>query len=91
MSPSLSFSKALLDSAHNAYEIYRLLNCHSAEPFINLNDRRGQKPKFSVFRINKFGKPIWIENFEMINCGFKKRSRIKWRFPAYKQLDRCPK
>jgi len=90
--PDIGFSKALLDSAHDAYEIYRLLSSHAVEAFIDLNDRRGQKPKFSAFKINKFGKPICIENIEMINCGFiKERSRIKWRCPMYKQLDRHPK
>jgi len=81
-----------LDSTHDAYEIYRLLNSHTLEPFIDLNDLGGQKLKFSAFKINKFGKPICIENLEMINCGFiKERSRIKWRCPMYKRLDRCPK
>ena len=68
------------------------MNSHSVEPFIDLNNRRGQKPKISAFKINKFGKPICIENLEMINCGFiKERNRIKWRCPMYKQFDRCPK
>jgi len=84
--PDIIFSKALLDSAHDAYEIYRLLNSHSVEPFIDLNDRRGQKPKFSAFKVNKFGKPICIENLEMINLPFCKLMQIYFPVIAIRML-----
>jgi len=63
--PDLIFSKTLLDSAHDAYEIYRLLNTHGIEPFIDLNDRRGRKLKYSAFKINDLGKPVCIAELEM--------------------------
>lgn len=38
--PELDFSAALLDSAHDAYDIYKLLVTHDIEPFIDLNKRK---------------------------------------------------
>ncbi len=88
--PDLSFSSLLLDSAHDAYAIYRLLNIHEIEPFIDLNNRRGQKPKFSAFNINDQGQPLCMAEREMLFNGLdKKRQRIKWRCPQHKDLKQC--
>jgi hypothetical protein len=89
--PEVRFKSALLDSAHDAYEIYRLLNKHEIEPFIDLNDRRGQKQKFSAFKVDEHGRPICMAERRMAYNGFDvKRQRIKWRCPLYRQPDRCP-
>jgi len=37
--PSFKFKSALLDSAHDAYAIYQMLNIYGIEPFIDLNER----------------------------------------------------
>ena len=90
--PELVFASALLDSAHDAYEIYRLLNAHGIEPFIDLNKRRGQKQKISAFEVNDLGKPVCLAGSEMAHYGVdKKRQRIKWRCPMYRQPNQCPK
>ena len=86
--PEVGFKSALLDSAHDAYEIYRLLNAHELEPFIELNARRGQKQKFSAFKVNEHGRPICMAEREMVYNGFDaKRQRIKWRCPLYRHPD----
>jgi hypothetical protein len=90
--PELDFASALLDSAHDAYEIYRLLNVHGIEPFIDLNKRRGQQQKFSAFNVNEIGQPICMAERKMVYNGVdEKRQRIKWRCPMYRQPDQCPK
>lgn len=82
----------MLDSAHDAYDIYRLLNAHGIEPFIELNNRRGQKRKFSAFEVNALGQPIYLAGLEMVYNGVdEKRQRIKWRCPLYREPDQCPK
>ena len=88
--PDLAFSSALLDAAHDAYAIYRLLNAHEIEPFIDLNNRRGQKQTLSSFTVNDQGRPICIAGLEMVHNGIdKKRQRIKWRCPLYRDPKQC--
>ncbi|MBT9141715.1 MAG: hypothetical protein DDT29_00106 [Dehalococcoidia bacterium] len=80
--PELDFVGALLDSAHDAYDIYQLLNANGAEPFIDLNNRKGQKRTFFAFEVNDLGRPICLEGLEMVYNGVdEKRQRIKWRCP----------
>ena len=90
--PEFDFTGALLDSAHDAYDIYKLLNSHGIEPFIDLNNRRGQKQKLSAFKVNDLGRPICLAGLEMVHNGFdEKRQRIKWRCPRHKEPGKCPK
>lgn len=90
--PEFDFASALLDSAHDAYDIYRLLNAHGIEPFIDLNNRRGRKETLSAFKVNELGKPICLTGAEMVYNGVdKKRQRIKWRCPMHQGPDQCPK
>jgi hypothetical protein len=89
--PFFRFEKALLDSAHDAYDIYRLLNIAGIEPFIDLN-QRGKKNSSSAetIKINQDGIPVCQANLQMIRWGLdKKRQRIKWRCPMYKDPTRC--
>lgn len=86
------FAGALLDSAHDAYDIYKLLNSHGIEPFIDLNNRRGRKKTLSDFEVNELGKPVCLAGLEMVHNGFdEKRQRIKWRCPMHKEPDKCPR
>jgi len=82
----------LLDSAHDAYDIYRLLNSHGIEPFIDLNNRRGREKALSDFEVNELGKPVCLADLEMVYNGVdEKRQRIKWRCPLHRESDQCPK
>jgi len=85
---SFGFEKALLDSAHDAYVIYRLLNIHGIEPFINLNERN--KKNNSSEEIDQDGIPVCQAGLKMLRWGMhEKRQRIKWRCPRYDNPASC--
>jgi len=87
--PSFKFERALLDSAHDAYSIYQMLNIHGIEPFIDLNERN--KKDSSSEEIDQYGIPVCQADLKMIYWGIhKKRQRIKWRCPKYKAPASCP-
>ncbi len=87
--PEFKFEKALLDSAHDAYAIYRMLNMHEIEPFIDLNER--SKKNNSSEKIDRDGIPVCQDGLQMIRWGMhKRRLRIKWRCPKYTDPDSCP-
>jgi len=73
--------KILLDSAHDAKAIYKLLNEHDIEPFIDLNKRskiiiEGK----SDITISDKGTPICRRGIKMRPNGFDHtNNRIKWR------------
>ncbi len=86
--PSFKFERALLDSAHDAYAIYRMLNMHEIEPFIDLNER---SKKNSSETIDQDGIPVCQAGLQMLHWGMhKKRQRIKWRCPNYDDPASCP-
>ena len=86
--PEFKFEKALLDSAHDAYAIYRMLNMHEIEPFIDLNERN--KKNNTSEEINHNGIPVCQAGLPMLRWGMhKKRLRIKWRCPKYDDLAGC--
>ncbi|WP_051534290.1 hypothetical protein [Desulfitibacter alkalitolerans] len=88
--PHLKFSAALLDSAHDAYDIYRLLIEHDIEPFIDLNKRKSGIRTRSAVNVNDDGVPICIAGKEMKHSGAcKGRRRIKWRCCMHKQPNLC--
>jgi hypothetical protein len=91
--PEFKFSKALLDSAHDVYDIYRLLNANHTQAFIDLNKRnKGHNIYSGPLTVNDNGVPICIANLPMLNWGFNNdRCRIKWRCPHYKDRSKCPK
>lgn len=91
--PEFKFSKALLDSAHDVYDIYRLLWENQTEPFIDLNGRnQGHSIYSGPLTVNASGVPICMANLPMRNWGFNNnRCRIKWRCPHYKDKSQCPK
>ena len=86
--PSFKFKSALLDSAHDAYAIYHMLNIHEIEPFIDLNERsRKNKPSE---QIDHNGIPVCRADLKMLYWGIhKKRHRLKWRCPKYKDPASC--
>lgn len=87
--PEFKFERALLDSAHDAYAIYQLLNMHEIEPFIDLNERGKKNNSFE--KINENGIPMCQVGLEMLRWGLhQKRQRIKWRCPMFKDLAECP-
>ena len=89
--PSLGFEKALLDSAHDAYDIYRLFHKQQIEPFIDLNLRGKKNSSVDTFQINPDGIPVCQNSLKMIHWGLdRKRQRIKWRCPMYKDPAGCP-
>lgn len=90
--PEFHFSKALLDSAHDVYDIYRLLKDNKTEPFIDLNKRaKGKNSYPSSLSVNENGVPICPASLPMLNWGFNQdRCRIKWRCPNYKDKSKCP-
>lgn len=86
--PSFKFERALLDSAHDAYAIYKMLNLHEIEPFIDLNER--SKKSISSEIIDHNGIPVCQADLKMIYWGIhKKRQRLKWRCPKYKDPSSC--
>jgi hypothetical protein len=87
--PEFEFEKTLLDSAHDAYTIYKMLNMHEIEPLIDLNER--SKKTNPSEEIDQNGIPVCQDGLQMIRWGIhKKRQRIKWRCPKYDVLDSCP-
>lgn len=75
--------KMLLDAAHDAEAIYRLLDHHDIEPFIDLNART--KKNFhseNGIQISPKGTPICPIGLEMKPNGFdQSQNRQKWRCP----------
>jgi hypothetical protein len=69
--PEFTFSKALLDSAHDVYDIYRLLNANNTEAFIDLNDRsKGHTTYSGPLTVSDDGVPVCLANLPMLNWGF---------------------
>lgn len=87
----LTFATALLDSAHDSYDIYRMLLSHGIEPFIDLNKRKTGIRSCSAVEVSVNGIPVCVGGLEMVHHGMdKKRQRIKWRCPMHRELDSCP-
>lgn len=78
--------RILLDAAHDAKAIYKLLNHQKIEAFIDLNPRT--KFNFSCesdIQISELGTPICPAGYEMKRNGFEKsKNRLKWRCPKTK-------
>lgn len=81
--PEFRVEECLLDSAHDAYAIYKLLNHHDIGAVIDLNQRcAGKISHDGEFTINEFGLPICPAGHLMAYHGYcKDRQRHKWRCP----------
>lgn len=88
--PELKFNRVLLDSAHDVYEIYQLIDANRTEAFINLNDRnKGHSTYEGPLKLNDDGVPLCSAGLPMTNWGFNSdRCRIKWRCPHYKDQSK---
>ena len=81
--PEFTFSRCLLDSAHDAVAIYRLLRFHGVEPFIDLNKRSEGNVSFKDdISLNPDGIPVCSAGHIMAYGGpCYGRMRHKWRCP----------
>ena len=81
--PEFSFERCLLDSAHDAYAIYRLLRHHGVEAFIDLNKRNeGNVLYKDDISLNPDGIPVCSGGHIMAYHGYcHGRMRHKWRCP----------
>ena len=71
-----------LDSAHDTYPIYDLLEHYNMEPFIDLNPKGIPKSIPDTINVNSEGIPLCNAGYEMTRAGYcKDRCRIKWRCP----------
>lgn len=78
-----TIDKMLLDAAHDAEAIYKLLDHHDIEPFIDLNKRTKKNISTqSDIKISPNGTPICPIGLTMKSNGFdKSQNRQKWRCP----------
>ena len=78
-----SFSACLLDSAHDAYSVYELLNAKDIEAVIDLNPRNTCNAKYQgPLCLTKDGIPLCPADHVMAYHGFcRDRQRHKWRCP----------
>lgn len=82
LQPHLEIAKAVWDSAHDAYDFYRLHREWNIEPFIELNARHKGCRKLSSIEVNQYGVPRCPQGCLMVYGGFDKdRHRLKWRCP----------
>lgn len=81
--PEFRFEDCLLDSAHDAYAIYRLLHHHDVCAVIDLNQRKaGVFSCEGEFTFNEAGLPLCPAGHVMAYHGYcKDRQRHKWRCP----------
>lgn len=81
--PEFKLKDCMLDSAHDAYAIYRLLHHFDVAAFIDLNSRtQGNCFCQGDFSFTKDGIPVCPAGHMMAYNGFcKDRERHKWRCP----------
>ena len=90
--PDIPIKNICFDSANDNYPTYELCKHWGINPFIDLNDKRGAKPKYpNTVTLSKNNIPTCIANHEMIYNGYCiNRYRHKWRCPlACKKVDSC--
>ena len=83
LNPEFKVAECLLDSAHDAYAIYKLLNHYDIAAFIDLNTHNeGSCSSKGSVSFTKEGLPICPAGHVMAYGGFcKGRQRHKWRCP----------
>lgn len=81
--PQFTLKECMLDSAHDAYAIYRLLHHYDVAAFIDLNTRNEENCSCQGdFSFTKDGIPVCPAGHIMAYDGFcKDRQRHKWRCP----------
>lgn len=89
--PDWKIGECILDSAHDAYPIYKLLEHYDISAIIDLNPRRSKQFTYNEMVINLEGVPICPIGRKMTDWGVdKKRYRRKWRCPAKLGNWECP-
>ena len=85
--PEFKLKECLLDSAHDAYAIYNLLNHHDVSALIDLNPRFQANDSCPVsMPLTKDGIPLCPAGHIMSYDGFcKNRHRHKWRCPKVRK------
>lgn len=83
LNPEFKLAECLLDSAHDAYAIYKLLHHYDIAAFIDLNSRNDVSCSSQRdFSFTKEGIPVCPAGHIMAYNGFcKDRQRHKWRCP----------
>jgi hypothetical protein len=84
--PTFTWSRALLDAAHDAMPIYKLLLAKGVQPFIDLNPRKlGHTTYKDDFTLSAEGVPICKKGLAMKSDGYDyTRGRRKYRCPLVK-------
>jgi len=89
--PEFSVSECVLDSAHDAYAIYELLEHHHVSAVIDLNKRAAgvvKSDRCQDISFDNVGTPICPAGYQMAYNGFdKSRQRHKWRCPLCKKRN----
>lgn len=89
--PGWKIGECILDSAHDAYPIYKLLEQYDVSAIIDLNPRRSKQFTYNEMVVNLDGVPVCPIGRKMIDWGVdKKRYRRKWRCPAKVGKWECP-
>ena len=90
---SLKVQNICLDSAHDNYHTYELMQHYGIRPFIDLNTKRGRPETLPPeLAIDKDGTPLCQDGHRMVFYGYDaSRHRLKWRCPAVMgKCDSCP-
>jgi hypothetical protein len=83
--------ECILDSAHDALPIYKLLEQYDISAIIDLNPRSSKQFTHNEMDINLEGVPVCPIGRKMLDWGIdKKRYRRKWRCPAKIGKWECP-
>lgn len=88
--PDFIFARAIYDSAHDAYAIYKLHHFWHIAPIIDLNlGNTGNRKYPDKIIISENGVPICPAGHKMVNWGYEPndRNRIKWRCPKACRKD----
>ena len=89
--PDFKIGEFIGDSAHDSYDIYRLIYHLNASPVIDLNPRNRNLQYPGPINLNHLGIPICPGGFEMVPWGYcRSRDRVKWRCPHVLGRCRCP-
>ena len=93
VNPDIPVKNLCLDSAHDNYATYSLLQKWEIQPFIDLNSNRGRPNSIpDSISIDEDGTPLCMAGLRMVNWGYcKQKHSRKWRCPlACGKTDSCP-
>lgn len=89
--PGLRFSAMCLDSAHDNYATYDLIEQWDAAALIDLNGRAKNTGKLAGYTLDDNGVPLCAAGLPMYHSGFDKfKHATKWRCPLAVKGKPCP-